>query len=88
MLENLNCVKRAEQEVCESRKRCRGSRCLQGRSEVYMVAIGNGNGRVGDQGEWQTFRGEKWTEKTEYAIRHTPIAGETNGVHVGIEVCP
>lgn len=25
-----------------------------------MRGTGTGNGRVGDQGGWQTFRGEKW----------------------------
>lgn len=32
--------------------------------------------------------GKKLSEKPEHAIRHKPVAGETNGVYVRIEICP
>ena len=37
-----------------------------------MRETGSGNGRVGDHGRWQTFRGKKMAENPEYAIRHKP----------------
>lgn len=32
--------------------------------------------------------GKNFLEMPEYAIRHKPVAGETNGVYVKIEICP
>lgn len=34
------------------------------------------------------IQGKKFSEKLEYAIRHKPVAWETNGVYVKIEICP
>ena len=46
-------------KVGESRA---GSCLQQRRREVYMVEMGNGNGKVGDQGGWQTSGGKNWSK--------------------------